>query len=161
VIDRESDRLITAWSASPVFAAIEHGLPQQTETRHDTGRTVTIWDNPIATRWEGETMNVNANLDSTQAIMANPRFRALAKARSTLGWTLTVIMLVIYYGFILAIAFDKGGLGTVVAGKVTSLGLVVGLGVLLSAFILVAIYVVVANTKFDAMTRALREELGQ
>ena len=85
----------------------------------------------------------------------------MVRARSTLGWTLTAIMLVIYFGFILMIAFDKGRLSMVVAGSVTSLGLVIGMGVLLSAFVLVAIYVAVANTKFDAMTRDLREELGQ
>ena len=99
--------------------------------------------------------------DKTEAMMANPRFQALVKARATLGWVLTVAMLVIYYGFILLIAFDKGTLGTVVMGSVTSLGLVIGLGVLISAFVLVAIYVAVANSKFDRMTRELREEVGQ
>ena len=105
-------------------------------------------------------MNITANLDSTQAMIANPRFKALVKARSTLGWTLTAVMLVIYYGFILLIAFDKGFLSKVVAGSVTSMGLLIGLGVLLSAFILVAIYVAVANTKFDRMTEELRREVG-
>ena len=111
-------------------------------------------------------MNIQNNeamlaASSTQAMLANPRFQALVRARATLGMVLTLVMLAIYYGFILLVAFDKGLLIQVVAGSVTSLGLVIGLGVLLSAFILVAIYVVVANTKFDAMTRALREEIGQ
>ena len=106
-------------------------------------------------------MNVKADIDSTQVIMANPRFQALHKARSTLAWTLTAIMLVIYFGFILLVAFDKPLLARKVAGEVTSLGILIGLGVLVSAFVLVAIYVAVANSKFDRMTRALREELGQ
>ena len=99
--------------------------------------------------------------DKTAALMANPRFIALVKARSTLAWILTLAMFAIYYGFILLIAFDRGGLATVVFGKVTSLGLVIGLGVLISAFVLVAIYVAIANGKFDRMTRELREEIGQ
>ena len=106
-------------------------------------------------------MNITANIDSTQAIMANPRFQALHRARSTLAWTLTAIMLVIYFGFILLVAFDKPLLAQKVAGEVTSLGIFVGLGVLVSAFVLVAIYVAVANTKFDRMNNALRAELGQ
>ena len=106
-------------------------------------------------------MNMNVNVDATEAIMANPKFQALVKARSTLAWTLTTVMLVIYFGFILLIAFDKPFLAQKVAGNVTSLGIFVGLGVLFSAFILVAIYVSIANTKFDRMTAALRQELGQ
>ena len=106
-------------------------------------------------------MNVNANIDYTQAVLANPRFQALHKARSALAWTLTAIMWVIYFGFILLIAFDKPLLAQKVAGEVTSLGIFIGLGVLVSAFVLVAIYVAIANTKFDRMTAELREELGQ
>ena len=98
---------------------------------------------------------------NTEAMLANPKFQRLVQARSTLGWSLTAIMLIVYFGFILMIAFDKGRLATVVVGSVTSLGLVIGMGVLLSAFVLVAIYVLVANTKFDEMARALREEVGQ
>ena len=98
---------------------------------------------------------------STDRMMANPRFQSLVRARTTLGLVLTAVMLVIYYGFILLVAFDKGDLGQVAMGTVTSYGLVIGFGVLCSAFILVAIYVAVANTKFDAMTAALREEIGQ
>ncbi len=104
-------------------------------------------------------MNVTARIDATQAMMANPKFQALVKARSRLGWTLTAVMLVIYYGFILLIATDGGFLAQIVAGSTTSLGLLVGLGVLFSAFILVAIYVAVANTKFDRMTAELNREI--
>ena len=93
-------------------------------------------------------------------MLANPKFRALVKARSTLGWSLTAVMLVIYYSFILLIAFDKGFLSQVVAGSVTSMGIALGLGVLLTAFVLVAVYVAVANTKFDRMTAELRREVG-
>lgn len=96
--------------------------------------------------------------------MANPRFQDLTRSRATLGWTLTVIMLVIYFGFILLDAFDKTDghlLATKIGSGTTSVGIIVGLGVLISAFVLVAIYVAVANSKFDAMTRALRKEVGQ
>ena len=97
---------------------------------------------------------------ATRAMMANPTFQTLTRSRATLGWTLSAIMWVIYFGFILLVAFDKGLLGTVVAGQVTSLGIVIGLGVLVSAFVLVAIYVVIANTRFDRLTRDLRREVG-
>lgn len=97
---------------------------------------------------------------ATRDMMANPRFEQLTRSRATLGWTLSIIMWVIYFGFILLVAFDKGFLGTVVAGQVTTMGIVIGLGVLVSAFVLVAIYVAIANTRFDRMTRELRREVG-
>ena len=99
--------------------------------------------------------------NEAESVIANPLFKRLVDARSRLGWILTVLMLVIYYGFVLLIAFDKGTLGTVVLGTVTSLGIIVGLCVLVSAFVLVAIYVAIANSKFDRMTQELRRELGR
>lgn len=103
-------------------------------------------------------------IDNTAAMMANPKFQALTRARAGLGWTLAVIMWVIYFGFILLDALDKDD-GRLLAGKIeggtTSVAIIVGLCVLVSAFILTAIYVVVANTKFDAMVRDLRQEVGR
>ncbi len=102
----------------------------------------------------------DGNDGATRAIMANPTFQKLTRSRATLGWTLSAIMWIIYFGFILLVAFDKGFLGTVAFGQVTSMGIVIGLGVLISAFVLVAIYVVIANTRFDRLTRDLRREVG-
>ncbi len=103
---------------------------------------------------------IDADDSVTRAMMANPRFQRLTRTRATLGWTLSAIMWIVYFGFILMIAFDKGFLGTVVFGHVTSMGIVIGLGVLVLAFVLVAIYVSIANTRFDRMTRELRSEVG-
>ena len=40
-------------------------------------------------------------------IQANPKYQALKSKRTTLGVVLTILMLVVYYGFIALIAFDK------------------------------------------------------
>ncbi|NMI51187.1 DUF485 domain-containing protein, partial [Xanthomonas hortorum] len=37
-------------------------------------------------------------------IDANPKYHALKRQRNTLGWTLTVLMLLAYYGYIGLIA---------------------------------------------------------
>ncbi len=117
----------------------------------------------IQNREPGPASAIDVELSSptTEAMLANPKFQRLVRSRTTLGLVLTALMLVIYYGFILLIAFDNGFLSKVVVGSVTSMGLVIGLGVLISAFVLVAIYVAVANTRFDAMTADLRREVGQ
>jgi uncharacterized membrane protein (DUF485 family) len=69
-------------------------------------------------------------------------------------------MLVIYYGFILVIAFAPKVLGTPLsAGSVITVGIPVGLGVIVSAFVLTGIYVFRANSQFDRLTREIKEEL--
>jgi uncharacterized membrane protein (DUF485 family) len=94
-----------------------------------------------------------------ERIRRDPRFEQLCQARSRLAWTLSAIVLVIYLGFILLVAFGGAFLATpLVAGGVTTIGIVVGVGVILIAIVLTAIYVWKANTTFDDLTRGLLEE---
>lgn len=94
-----------------------------------------------------------------EKITRNPKFDELVKSRSSLGWTLTWIMLAIYLGFIILVAFDKSLLAApIVAGKVMSWGVPIGLFVIVSAFVLTGIYVSKANAKYDSLTRQIVEE---
>jgi uncharacterized membrane protein (DUF485 family) len=68
-------------------------------------------------------------------------------------------MLVIYFGFILLVAFAKPLLATKIGDGVTSFGIILGLGVIVSAFVLTGIYVQRANSRFDELTRRLKREL--
>jgi len=90
-------------------------------------------------------------------IKNDPDFIQLTRERSKFAWTLTIIMLVIYFGFVLVIAFDPSLLGTPLsAGSVTTVGIPVGVGVIISAFILTGIYVRRANTEFDELTAKIK-----
>jgi uncharacterized membrane protein (DUF485 family) len=95
---------------------------------------------------------------SALEIEKNPKFQELVSTRKTLGWTLSVLMLVIYFGFILLVAFDKGLLGAPFGAGVTTVGIPVGLAVIISAFVLTGIYVVKANARYDELTRQIVEE---
>jgi len=92
-------------------------------------------------------------------LLGNPQFQELVRQRSRFAWTLSIAMLVIYFGFILLVAFAKPLLATRIGDGVTSLGIILGLGVILSAFILTGIYVQRANSRFDELTRRLTREL--
>ncbi|TJZ66406.1 DUF485 domain-containing protein [Chitiniphilus eburneus] len=97
-----------------------------------------------------------------QRIQSNPKFTQLVETRSRLGWTLSIIMLVIYYGFILVLAFSPTTFGTPIsAGSVTTIGIPVGVLVILSAFVITGVYVRRANTQFDQLTREIVEEVRQ
>ena len=89
-------------------------------------------------------------------IRNDTRFIDLERTRSSFAWTLTIIMLVIYYGFILLVAFAPRLMALPVIGEVT-LGFPLGLAVILSAILLTGIYVWRANVEFDELTRRIVE----
>ena len=90
-------------------------------------------------------------------IKNDPDFIQLVTVRTKFAWTLTIVMLVIYFGFVLTIAFDPSILGTPLsAGSVTTVGIPVGVAVILSAFLLTGIYVRRANGEFDELTRRIK-----
>ncbi len=102
---------------------------------------------------------------STDAMLANPRFQELTKSRSALGWTLASIMWVIYFGFILLVAFNKDD-GRILSAKIsqgstTSVAIVAGFAILVATFIITAIYVLIANSKFDRLTAELLKEVNR
>lgn len=93
-------------------------------------------------------------------VLENPAFQSLVRERSRFAWSLLAVMLVIYYGFILLVAFAKPLLATKVGGGVTSVGIVIGLAVIASACVLTGLYVQRANSRFDELTRKLTKEFA-
>ena len=99
-------------------------------------------------------------IESVDAITRHPLYAELVSKRKRFGWTLTFLMMVIYYGFILIVAFKKEWLGVpLFSGSVTTVGIPVGLAVIISAFALTGVYVYRANGEFDDLTKAIREDL--
>ena len=93
-----------------------------------------------------------------ERIRANPRYRELRRRHNTLGWSLSLAMMVVYYGYIALIAFNKPFLSQPLAGGVTTLGVPIGMGVIVFTIAVTAYYVRRASREFDALTRALLEE---
>lgn len=102
------------------------------------------------------------NDDILARVQSNPKFLELVHRKTRLGWLLSLIMLVIYYGFILVLAFSPSTLGTPLSpGMTTTLGIPVGVAIIVSAFVLTGIYVRKANTEFDELNRQVLEEAKQ
>jgi uncharacterized membrane protein (DUF485 family) len=93
-----------------------------------------------------------ASRQEDEAIAEDPQFQELVARRSGFAWVLSLIMLIIYLGFILLIAFAPQLLGTPIGDRVTTIGIPIGLLVIISAFVLTGIYVNRANSEFDALT---------
>lgn len=95
-----------------------------------------------------------------QRIERSARFNTLVRKRQRFALVLTLIMLVLYIGFILLIAFAPGWLGTPLhAGTSVSRGIPIGIGLIVISFLLTGVYVWRANGEFDRLTRELLNEV--
>ena len=80
---------------------------------------------------------------------------AVAAARWRIALGLSIAMMVVYFGFVLLVAFNKPLLGTLIAPGL-SLGMLLGALVILVAWVLTWYYVRWANVHYDASVRELR-----
>jgi uncharacterized membrane protein (DUF485 family) len=94
--------------------------------------------------------------DMVQRIKADPDYHKLVKTRSRYGWILTWSMMIVYYGFILLVAFNRELMGTRLGDGVMTWAMPIGLAVILFTIIITGIYVRRANGQFDDLTAAIR-----
>jgi uncharacterized membrane protein (DUF485 family) len=99
---------------------------------------------------------MSANL--TDRVKIHPSFAVLVGARRRFSLVLAAWMLVIYFGFILLLAYGKPLLAAPLFGTIVSWGMPIGLGVIVAAFVLTGIYVRRANAEFDSLTRQIVED---
>lgn len=98
--------------------------------------------------------------DLYERVKRDPRFAELAKKRACLAWSLSAIILLMYFAFILLIAFAPSVLAKpIAAGSVITVGIPVGVMIIVMAFILTGVYVHQANTRFDALNQQIKDSL--
>ena len=91
-------------------------------------------------------------------VKANPKFAELVQKRSSFARKLSFVMLVVYYAFILIIAFSPSTFALKIGNGVTTIGMPIGMGIIVLAFVLTGIYTKRANGEFDALTQQIKEE---
>ena len=89
----------------------------------------------------------------------SPSYKELKSKRTRLGWILTIIMLIAYYGYIAIIAFDKSLFAQRIGDGVMTVGIPVGAGLIVFTVLITGYYVRRANTEFDELTRKILEEI--
>lgn len=94
-------------------------------------------------------------------ILRNPKYQELQTKRNSFGWLLAVLMLVVYYGYIALIAFDKPFLAKPLGAGVTSIGIPIGLAVIVFTIVITGIYVRRANSEFDALTKDILKDAAK
>jgi uncharacterized membrane protein (DUF485 family) len=96
--------------------------------------------------------------DIVHKIESSPKYQELVAKRTRYGWTLTALMMIVYYGYILLIAFDKELLARRIGNSVITWGIPIGLFVILFTVVITGLYVRRANREFDDLTAEIRKE---
>ena len=91
-------------------------------------------------------------------ILKNPKYQELQSKRNSFGVLLSILMLVVYYGYIALIAFNKAFLAQPLGAGVTTLGIPLGMGVIVFTIVITGIYVFRANSEYDTLTKEILEE---
>jgi len=94
-------------------------------------------------------------------LLNDPDFKFLVSQKNTISWILTVLELVLYFGFIALIAFNKPFLAAKMSeGKATTIGIPIAVGTILLSWVLTGIYIFWANTRYDSMVKKLKDKVG-
>lgn len=102
-----------------------------------------------------------AAASGSQDILSDPEFKKLVAQKNAISWFLTVLQLVLYFGFISLIAFNKPYLAEKMSeGSATTVGIPIAVGTIFLSWVLTGIYIFWANTRYDEMVRKLRERSG-
>ena len=89
--------------------------------------------------------------------MSQPTIQSLARARWRIALTLTGAMVLLYFGFILLIAYAKSFLAHQIAPGL-SVGILLGALVIVVSWLLTWVYMRWANKHYDPALRALKQE---
>ncbi len=103
---------------------------------------------------------MSINSEKVQEIVNSEKFKKLVRKRLRVSLSLTAIMLVVYFGFMLTIAFYKELLAFKIAEHI-SIGLPIGIGIIIFAWLLTGIYTRWANQSYDKSVRELRNQVLQ
>ncbi len=95
---------------------------------------------------------------AVERIQRNPKYQQLKSIRNRFGWTLTILMLIVYYGYIGLIAFDKEFLAKPLGAGVTTIGIPIGMAVIVFTIIITGIYVFRTNDTYDSLTRDILKD---
>jgi uncharacterized membrane protein (DUF485 family) len=94
-----------------------------------------------------------------ERIESNPKYKELVSKRNSLGIKLGAFVLVMFYAYILVIAFDKELLATKIGVGVTTIAFPIALAILILSFITTLIYVKKANGEFENLIKDIKKDV--
>jgi uncharacterized membrane protein (DUF485 family) len=94
-------------------------------------------------------------------ILQDPDFKDLSRQKFIISTVLTILELVMYFGFIGLIAFNKPFLAQKLSeGSATTIGIPIAVGTIVFSWIFTGIYIWWANTKYDVLVNKVKDKVG-
>jgi uncharacterized membrane protein (DUF485 family) len=94
-------------------------------------------------------------------ILNDPDFKDLSRQKFTISIILTILELLLYFGFIGLIAFNKPFLAQKLsAGIATTIGIPIAVGTIVFSWVFTGIYIWWANTKYDVLVNKVKAKVG-
>jgi len=100
-----------------------------------------------------------SSLKTTEEILNDKDFQSLSSQKNTISVILTILELVLYFGFIALIAFNKPFLASKISGAI-SIGIPIAVATIFLSWVLTGIYIYWANSKYDVLVKKVKEKIG-
>lgn len=94
-----------------------------------------------------------------ERIENNPKYQELVSKRNSFGIKLGIFVLVMFYAYIMTIAFNKEVLATKIGDGLTTIAFPIALAILIISFITTLIYVKRANGEFEDLTNEIKDDV--
>lgn len=94
-----------------------------------------------------------------ERIESNPKYKELVSKRNGLGIKLGIFVIVMFYAYILVIAFNKELLAAKIGDGVTTIAFPIALAILVLSFLTTLVYVKKANTEFENLTNEIKKDV--
>lgn len=93
-----------------------------------------------------------------EQIKNNPKYQELVSKRTSFAVKLAIFMFIVYFGFVLTIAFDKEIFATKI-GDVMTVAWPIAVTLLCIIIVMPIIYAVRANGEFEDLTNAIKDDV--
>jgi uncharacterized membrane protein (DUF485 family) len=94
-------------------------------------------------------------------ILTDPDFLKLSSQKNTISIILTILELVLYFGFIYLVAEKKDFLSQKMSeGGAATIGIPIAIGTIVLSWVFTGIYIWWANAKYDEMVKKVLEKVG-
>ena len=99
------------------------------------------------------------NKDLVLKIKSNPKYQELVSKRNSFSLKLSIFVLVMFYTYILVIAFNKEILATRIGDGVMTIAFPIGAAIIIISFLTTLVYVKRANGEFEDLTNEIKEDV--
>ena len=95
-------------------------------------------------------------------LLSDDEFKSLVRRKNAMCWGLTLLELIVYFGFIALIAFDKPFLARkIAADNATTIGIPIAVLTIVLSWTFTGIYIVWANTRYDSQVKRMKDKIGE